>query len=152
MLQFVSYWKMFSKLFLRYLLKNPLIIIQASCFIAFTLQIVIIANNQINPSQTISHLEERSLDSIEFPVLFKICIKPAFNIAELHRVGYDSIWAYFTGQSSYNKSVYGWGGHHKNGSSIASVAGLVSNFEINYLFFTTLFQIFKREFNCQSKI
>ena len=111
----------------KYVVKQPMVIMHAACLIAFTAQMVILANNQINPSQTISSMEEKSLDSIEFPALFKICIKPAFNIAELRKAGYKSIWAYFLGQSRYNKSLYGWGGHYKNGSSIATVAGLEPN-------------------------
>ena len=79
--------------------------------------------NQINPLETVSHIEEMSLDNIDFPVVFKICIKPAFNISELNHAGYNSIWGYFKGQSMHNASVYGWGGHFKNGTSIGTVEG-----------------------------
>ena len=111
----------------KYVVKQPMVIMHAACLLACTVQMMILANNQMNPSQTISYMVEKSLDSIEFPALFKICIKPAFNIAELRKAGYRSIWAYFLGQSRYNKSLYGWGGHYKNGSSIASVAGSMPN-------------------------
>ena len=98
----------------------------AGCFIAFIVQMSILANNQIFPSDTVSHLEERSLDSIQFPVLFKICIKPAFNMEELNKAGYESIWSYFIGQSKYNKSAFGWAGHTKDGHTNGSVEGKVS--------------------------
>ena len=84
---------------------------------------IILGRNQIFPSETVSHLEETSLNSIQFPVLFKICIKPAFNMQELNKAGYESIWAYFIGQSKYNKSVYGWAGHTKDGHTTGSVEG-----------------------------
>ena len=93
------------------------------CLTAFIVQMGILASNQINPRATVSQMEEKSLDNIDFPVVFKICIKPAFNISELYRVGYASIWEYFIGQSRHNGSVFGWGGHYENGSIIGSAAG-----------------------------
>ena len=62
---------------------------------------------------------------MEFPVLFKICIKPGFDTSELHKAGYKSIWSYFTGQSRYDESVYGRAGHGADGSVMASVEGKV---------------------------
>ena len=114
---------MFCKSKQKYLGKNPLILLHAGCFIAFTVQMMILASSQIYPSETVSHLEEKTLDSIEFPVLFKICIKPAFNISELHKSGYKSIWSYFVGESRYNNSIFGWAGHTENGSIIGTVEG-----------------------------
>ena len=108
---------------LSYLRKHPLILLHAGCFLTFTAQMIVLAMNQISPSTTISHLEERNLDSIDFPVLFKICIKPAFNNSELYKAGYKNIWHYFLGQSRYNESVFGWGGHTDNGSIIGTAGG-----------------------------
>ena len=84
---------------------------------------IVLAVSQITPSQTVSHLEERRLDDIEFPVLFKICIKPAFHTSELYKAGYQNIWNYFVGQSRFNESVFGWGGHTDNGSIIGTPGG-----------------------------
>ena len=114
---------MFFQAKLSYLRKHPLILLHAGCLITFTVQMIVLAMNQISPSTTISHLEERSLDSIDFPVLFKICIKPAFHTSELYKAGYENIWHYFMGQSRYNKSVFGWGGHTDNGSIIGTAGG-----------------------------
>ena len=114
---------MFFQAKLSYLRKHPLILLHAGCFITFTVQMIVLARNQISPSTTISHLEERSLDSIDFPVLFKICIKPPFHTSELYKAGYQNIWYYFMGQSRYNKSVFGWGGHTDNGSIIGTARG-----------------------------
>ena len=95
----------------------------AVCLIAFIVQMCILANNQISPQETVSHLEEKNLGEIDFPVLFKICIKPSFDMKELYEVGYSSIWSYFMGQSRHNKSVFGWGGHTEDGKIIGSVQG-----------------------------
>ena len=91
----------------------------------------IIANDEIHPLETVSHRVEKKLDEIHFPVLFKICIKPAFKLHELKTAGYHSIWKYFTGQSRYNASVFGWAGHTKDGKVYGSVQGL----NINILIF-----------------
>ena len=114
---------MFFHTALSYLRNNPLILLHTGCFIAFTVQMIVLAVSQITPSQTVSHLEERRLDDIEFPVLFKICIKPAFHTSELYKAGYQNIWNYFIGQSRFNESVFGWGGHTDNGSIIGTPGG-----------------------------
>ena len=108
-----------------HLINKPWIFIHSGCFIAFTVQMCILANDQINPSQTETHMEEKKLDDIEFPVLFKICIKPAFNIKELKATGYWNIWGYFIGQSIHNDSIFGWAGHTKDGNVIGSVKGIL---------------------------
>ena len=108
-----------------YFKRNPLVLMHVGCLLAFTVQMLILARDQISPSETVQHLEERSLDSIEFPVLFKICITPAFDTSELHKAGYKSIWSYFTGQSRHDESVFGWAGHGADGSILASVEGKV---------------------------
>ena len=70
------------------------------------------------------HLNER-----EFPIIFKLCIKPGLDLDRLSKVGYDGITAYFDGTSKYNNydgrsEVYiGWAGHSKNGSKISGVEG-----------------------------
>ena len=120
---FSYHCRMFCQTSHRYFLKNPLVLMHVGCLTAFIVQMGILASNQINPRATVSNMEEKSLDNIDFPVVFKICIKPAFNISELYRVGYASIWEYFIGQSRHNGSVFGWGGHYESGSSIGSAAG-----------------------------
>ena len=110
--------------FLCYLRLHPWRVLHAGCGIAFIVQMSILASSQIYPSETVSHVEERTLDGIEFPVLFKICIKPAFDIKELDKAGYSSIWHYFIGQSKYNASIFGWAGHAQDGRTIGSVKGV----------------------------
>ena len=59
----------------------------------------------------------------DFPVVFKICIKPGFNSDGLKYVGYSDIWSYFVGESRYNSSLIGWAGHTKEGTAFSDVAG-----------------------------
>ena len=132
----------------RYFRKNPLALIHTGCLIAFTVQMLFLARNQISPSETVSHLEERRLDSIEFPILFKICIKPAFDMSELYKAGYKNTWSYFTGQSRHNESVFGWAGHRADGSVIASVEGM-EFLIVSVFLIKEIFQISKRRFKCR---
>ena len=48
------------------------------------------------------------LDKMKFPVVFKICFKPGIDLEKLQELGYDSVWGYFSGQSRFNNSVFGW--------------------------------------------
>ena len=106
-------------------------ILPITCFIFFFVHSAIIGWQQLFPSGTFTHVREKKLDDIEFPAVFKICIDPSANMTELKDVGYDLIWHYFTGRSSFNKTIFGWGGHTQDGREIASVEGdiLISSFK-----------------------
>ena len=54
---------------------------------------------------------------------FNPCFKPAFNAEELPASGYENIWRYFSGQSMYNGSIYGWAGHTEDGKVVSTVEG-----------------------------
>ena len=99
--------------------------LQILCFIAFTIHAIINLYNTLNPKETIMRFEPRNLDDIEFPIVFKICLNPAFKIDEIQSAGYASLWDYFHGKSKYKKrKFYGWAGHYENGSFISSVKGI----------------------------
>ena len=99
-----------------YLFKSLIFI---SCFV----HAIFIAYDLICPTDTVLRFEQRNLDDIEFPIIFKVCITPGFNISELQEAGYKSIWYYFTGTSKYSENIYGWSGHTENGSTISSAKG-----------------------------
>ena len=107
--------------------KSPWIIINTACFVALGAQMFIIGKSQLYPLHTINYMEEKSFDSVNFPVIFKICIKPAFNDEELYKTGYSSSWGYFEGRSRYNRSLIGWAGHRADGSIFSSVQGSKKN-------------------------
>ena len=93
------------------------------CFLFFTIQMIIITHQQLHPFTTVARMQEKRLNQIEHPVLFKICFKPSFDTEELIKTGYGSTWNYMAGISMYNRSIFGWGGHTKDGTRIGSVEG-----------------------------
>ena len=93
------------------------------CLIAVIIQISNLAYHQIHPSQTVTSTQRENLSDIDFPVVFKICIKPGFNTTALTEVGYDNAWDYFEGTSRHNSSLVGWAGHKKNGMAFSNVTG-----------------------------
>ena len=97
--------------------------VQGFCYCAFITQIVMLISEQINPTQTLTHLEETKLEDIDFPVVFKMCFKNSFDLDQLKAAGYNSVWQYFQGVSRFNRSVFGWAGHTVNGSIGAGVKG-----------------------------
>ena len=101
--------------------------IEISCFLLFLIHISIIGYYQLYPTETSTRLSERKLDDLDFPVLFKICLNPAFNENYIKEVGYYSLWSYFIGKGRWRNSnggaVYGWAGHWENGSTISSIQG-----------------------------
>ena len=112
--------------FVHYFKTAPWILVQLICVLSFLGQICFLTKDQIKPSQTTTVVGETQLDQIDFPVLFKICFKNAFNLENLQKSGYSTehgVWGYFTGASRFNKSLYGWAGHTPEGGVGVGVAG-----------------------------
>ena len=107
-------------------------LVKLGCSIAFLIQIVMLTTEQIYPSKTVSFREQKSLHLIEFPVIFKLCFKNAFNLEEIENFGYSSVFNYFQGNSRYDEDqmIYGWGGHGKNGSMGLGIKGKEKVFKI----------------------
>ena len=76
-----------------------------------------------NPSDTLTGTERVQLAEIDFPLNFKICIKPGFDDKELHRMGYSHSLAYMDGRSMFNGSIFGWAGHTPDGRIVSNVSG-----------------------------
>ena len=113
--------------------------IKISIFTAFCVHAFIVAYDLIYPEGTVLRFEQRSLDDIEFPIVLKICINPAFNISELQEVGYQNVWDYFTGKSKYSDyGIFGWSGHAKNGSIISNVKGHFSKYFVPRLYYINM--------------
>ena len=94
-----------------WIVKHHRKILNLLCCVAFTWQLFGMADEWINPVQKTTDITEKKLNDMKFPIIFKICMKPGFNVAALNREGYASITDYFLGQSRYNSSIYGWAGH-----------------------------------------
>ena len=98
--------------------------------LAFIVQLVILAQEQVNPSHKETVLEQTQLDAIALPVLFKMCFKNSFNLEKLEAAGYSSVWNYNAGVSKYNRSLFGWAGHTKYGGVGMGVSGIFNVFNI----------------------
>ena len=70
-------------------------------------------------------MEERDFHEIEFPLTIKVCVSPGFNDTALQEVGYTDTFYYFLGESRYNDSIYGWGGHTNTSEVFGSVLGVL---------------------------
>ena len=68
-------------------------------------------------------METRSIQDEDFPLIFKICVQPAFNKTAIEETGYGHIFKYFQGRSStrFNKSVFGWAGHTEDSGTYGTV-------------------------------
>ena len=85
-------------------------------------QLSSILEDFFNPSLTNTVVEKKKLEDFDFPLLFKICPMLGFNISALNEVGYASTVGYFKGESMFNKSMIGWGGHtNETFEALASV-------------------------------
>ena len=92
-----------------FLTKHHFKIINTICYVAFLLQLFKIIHESIYPTQKTTDIEETKID--DFPIIFKICGKPGFNLSALQEKGYLDVFDYFLGESMFNSSVYGWAGH-----------------------------------------
>ena len=82
------------------------------CMLALAWQLYGILAERIKPSNRATDISEKKLTEWDdFPVIFKICLDPAFNTTAIREGGYDSIFEYFTGENRYNSSILGWAGH-----------------------------------------
>ena len=75
------------------------------------MQLYFLLPTWLNPVQTTLEFSEENLNHSQFPIIFKICGNPAFNIDKLHVAGYKDEVQFFLGQWKENNSVYGWFGH-----------------------------------------
>ena len=105
--------------------------------LSFLLHVGFIGFNQLNPSETFTKYQETPLDQIDFPIIFKICLKPSLNLTLLHSLGYKNIKMYFLGRSKHNASIYGWGGHGLDGRPLYQDVGgktCIKDIDSNKLF------------------
>ena len=108
--------------------------INLACTLAVIFQLANIWEDFVNPKLTNTTVEKKKLESYDFPLLFKICPMLGFNITALKEYGYENGGAYLQGESTFNHSMVGWGGH-KNGTfeaqdSVEEVFARVKNYDV----------------------
>ena len=110
----IAHWLMFHA---------PYYLIRVGCLLAFLAQISILIYDMINPTRTLIATQKVDFADIEFPLVFKVCIKPGYNETELRNLGYRNSLAYLAGMSMFNKSTFGWAGHSGEGGIVSNVSG-----------------------------
>ena len=115
--------KVFFRLLTGFIFKSPWYLIRFACLVAFLLQITTLIAGMINPKETLISTQKVDFDKIDFPLVFKICIKPGFNETELRILGYQNSLGYLFGNSRYNESLFGWAGHTLDGKVVSNVSG-----------------------------
>ena len=106
-----------------FLLRRLWILIHSVCLRFFTIQISLLAVDQKYPSATVTTKERKQFSEIAFPVIFKICLKPGLDLANLKKLGYETVKKYFVGTSRFNKNLTGWAGHRDSGEHLTNSAG-----------------------------
>ena len=80
----------------------------------------------IHPKLPDIRIYKTDLNSIDFPLVFKMCVTESHDSNKRYaNVGYAHAFDFFKGVSRYNKSFNGWSGHRIDGSTIASVKGIL---------------------------
>ena len=96
----------------KYMIQHHFLLVNLACFIAFTVQFGNVFTGYMWPKHTNTHMEEKKLLDIDFPVIFKICVRPGFNNTVIEELGYKrTLVQFFIGRSMFNRSIYGWAGH-----------------------------------------
>ena len=112
----------------RSFIKNLIrLLLQVSCYVAFLIQVILLAAEEMKPSQTETRLKEMRIEEVEFPVVFKLCFMDKMDVNKVRDAGYKSMWRYFLGQSRFNDSIYGWAGHDEDGNMGKGIEGWFSN-------------------------
>ena len=111
---------------------NAWVGIKLSCLVALMGHLAITIHDKLNPKGTITITEKIKLDRIDFPAIFKVCILPSFNKTELKKVGYNSPFDYFNGQSRYNTQRFGWSGHTKEGQPFSNASDVQKRIFLDY--------------------
>ena len=104
--------------------KNIVLMINLSLFLLCIAHITMNGFFILYPDLPEIKVYKTNLKNIDFPLAFKFCVKEIENSLDRYtRHGYASDYDFFWGRSMFNKSLFGWGGHLANGSSIADVKG-----------------------------
>ena len=117
------------------IVRAPFYLIRFLCLLAFFTQLSTLIGGMINPKETLIGTQKVGFDKIEFPLIFKICIKPGFNETELRNLGYFNSLTYLMGISMFNESHFGWAGHTPEGDIVSNVSGnSISHFSFQFTF------------------
>ena len=106
-------------------------LINTLCTFAVVTQLAFNLRDFFIPRLTNTRVETRAIEGQDFPLIFKICVQPAFNKTALVETGYGHLYGYFQGRSRFNKAVFGWAGHTNDSGMFGTVEDVyrkVSNY------------------------
>ena len=103
--------------------KSPRYLIRCVCLLAFLVQTTTLIAGMVSPKDTVIKTQKIDLAEIDFPLIFKVCVKPGFNETQLKILGYRNSHDYLVGTSKYNKTVFGWAGHTPDGNIVSNISG-----------------------------
>ena len=93
--------------------------------LAFVVHISKIAYDLKYPQYPSIRIKKTEIRNIDFPVVFKICIKGDQNTNTFRKLGYWNRHRVFIGDSMFNNSLVGWNGHTKDFLTLMPVGGKV---------------------------
>ena len=102
------------------------IVVNVIFSIALIIHVFMVAYGMIYPNIPSVRVFKKSINQIDFPVSIKICATEdrERDIKRHSGSGYTRSFKFFLGQSMFNRSLIGWKGHTKNGSTIGSTQGI----------------------------
>ena len=80
------------------------------CLAFFGYFMVKLVLSYINPNTLKTTIAQKSLADMDFPLVFKLCVKPGYDLEGLNALGYGDIFDYFKGLTGDNDDFVGWAG------------------------------------------
>ena len=93
--------------------------------LAFVIHLSTIAYDLKYPQYPSIRMRKTELRNIDFPLVFKFCVRDVKKTEKFQKLGYDSRYNAFIGKSKFNESLFGWNGHTKNYSTLMPVRGKI---------------------------
>ena len=97
-----------------------------ACATALMVQLWSVLAAFIHPTLTNTSQREVNLRDTSFPLALRICVIPGFKREALVEAGYKNLGQYFKGQSRFNRSILGWGGHTAAGGSVDTPSAVLA--------------------------
>ena len=113
----------------KFLFKHLTYSLNVLFILTFIIHVSFLVNDLAYPEYPEVHVFKNKLENIEFPLAFRLCLnEDSLKRKDRYKkFGYAWEGSFFRGESMYNSSNIGWGGHTENGSTIAPVEGLLIN-------------------------
>jgi hypothetical protein len=112
-------------------LKHNGVAINLVCLALFTYTMVQLVILYIDPTELNTVIVKKSLTDMTFPLIFKLCIKPGYDVAVLGESGYEEVYKYFKGEvptkedpqnpTIGSSSFVGWSGSDGQGNATGAV-------------------------------